>query len=233
MRPVNRGDRPLNNGGMAKTFANYESARKDLIDRMGQYCSYCNQKLPASLAVEHVRPKSLHPALELEWSNFLLGCTNCNSTKGVKPINLNDYLWPDIHNTHLAFEYTTDGKVGVKAGLSGPLTIKAQNMLDLVGLQTYPNTATSSDRRWLNRKAAFAMANTCLMLYNSASAKGAADESAILLAYLASENGFFSIWMHVFDAFPSVKEKIVEAFKGTAADSLNVDYSFRKRTVEL
>jgi uncharacterized protein (TIGR02646 family) len=233
MRPVKRGECPLNDDDTEKTFANYESARKDLIDRMGQYCSYCNQKLPASLAVEHVRPKAVEPALELQWDNFLLGCTNCNSTKGKKPVKLEDYLWPDIHNTHLAFEYKADGKVEVKGNLTAGLATKAQNTLDLVGLQKYPDTATASDRRWLNRKAAFETAQTCLKLYNSASAKGAANESEGLLAFLASENGFFSIWMNVFDAYPSAKQKIVEAFKGTAADSLNADYTFKKRTVDL
>lgn len=92
MRPVTRGPRPLNPDGTPKTYATYGAARRDLIECMGQYCSYCNQKLPASLAIEHVQPKALVPALRLEWDNFLLGCTNCNSTKSDNPVDLRDFI---------------------------------------------------------------------------------------------------------------------------------------------
>src|SRR5664280_2710916 len=113
MRPIERGPRPLDENGDPKIYTDYSYARRDLIDRMGQYCSYCNQRLPASLAVEHIQPKDPVPVLKLEWTNFLLGCTNCNSTKGATPIMLNDYLWPDIHNTHLAYIYKDDGTVDI------------------------------------------------------------------------------------------------------------------------
>ncbi|MEP7375997.1 MAG: HNH endonuclease [Chitinophagaceae bacterium] len=88
MRPVARGPRPKDLSGNDVTFTSYGNARGALIERMGQYCSYCNQKLPASLAVEHVQPKDPVPALELEWTNFLLGCTNCNSAKALASLIL-------------------------------------------------------------------------------------------------------------------------------------------------
>jgi hypothetical protein len=46
-------------------------------------------RLEASLAVEHVLPKKpegvteIIKSRELDWENFLLACTNCNSTKGI------------------------------------------------------------------------------------------------------------------------------------------------------
>lgn len=232
MRPVERGPRPLNPDGSPKIYSSYGSSRRDLIDRMGQFCAYCNQKLPASLAVEHVQPKALEPHLELEWENFVLGCTNCNSIKSDKPVNLSDFLWPDVHNTHLAFVYTEDGKVEINPDLPDPVKVKAKSLLDLVGLQRYPNNATASDRRWLNRRETFINANVGLFLFKEAAAKGAAVEFEKVLALWASDNGFFSIWMKIFDSYPSVKKEIISVFTGTA-DCFDEDYNPVIRTTEL
>jgi 5-methylcytosine-specific restriction endonuclease McrA len=78
MRPVTRGAAP-------RAYTAYSQAIGDLEDRLGIYCSYCERRLPVSLAVEHVVPKSLEPTLETCWDNFLLGCTNCNSVKLARP----------------------------------------------------------------------------------------------------------------------------------------------------
>lgn len=230
MRPVSRGERPLKSNGTPKSYSSYGRARRDLIDRMGQYCSYCNQKLPASLAVEHVQPKAIVPELELEWDNFLLGCTNCNSTKGDKPVDLDEYLWPDIHNTHLAFTYTPDGKVNINSALSEEVKIKAQNMLDLVGLQKYPDNATASDRRWKNRRDTFKEANIALVLFENALEKEAGEESAQLIEILVRNNGFFSIWMHVFENHPMVKKHILSAMTGTATNAFDQNGNPLRRT---
>lgn len=233
MRPVDRGECPTEDDGSLRIYSTYAKARRDLIDRMGQYCSYCNQKLPASLAVEHVQPKSLVPEMALEWENFLLGCTNCNSTKGNKPVDLDDYLWPDIHNTNMAFKYTDDGEIHVNQALNGQLRQKAQNLLDLVGLQRYEDSPTASDRRWKNRKDAFEKAKLALELYLKAFDKGAGDAFADALGLWASDNGFFSIWLQTFNAYPSVRKKIIESFKGTAPDAFDADTASIPRTIDL
>ena len=233
MRPVDRGECPIEDNGSLRIYSTYAKAKRDLIDRMGQYCSYCNQKLPASLAVEHVQPKSLVTEMALEWGNFLLGCTNCNSIKGDKPVDLNDYLWPDIHNTDMAFKYTDDGKVHVNQALSVQLRIKAQNLLDLVGLQRYEDSLTASDRRWKNRKDAFEKAKLALELYSEALNKGAGDAFADALGLWASDNGFFSIWLQTFDKYPSVRKKIIGSFRGTALDAFNAATVSIRRTDEL
>lgn len=233
MRPVERGPWPLDDHGKPKQFKSYDKFRADLIDRMGQYCSYCNQKLPASLAVEHVQPKALVPALKLNWDNFLLGCTNCNSTKTDKPVNLTDFVWPDIHNTYLAFIYSADGKVKVNPALNSDVRKKAQNMLDLVGLQKYPDEPTASDRRWKNRRDTFGKAFITLSLYRSAKQKGAGDEALALIKFLVNENGFFSIWMQVFEAHPEVKNEIISAFPGTAISAFDHHFHPVMRTAEL
>lgn len=54
MRPVERGDAP-------RIYRRYGDAIGDLEERLGTYCSYCERRLPVSLAVEHVVPKSLVP----------------------------------------------------------------------------------------------------------------------------------------------------------------------------
>lgn len=232
MRPVERGSRPLNSDGSPKLYTAYANARRDLIERMGQYCAYCNQKLPASLAVEHVQPKSLAAELVVEWENFLLTCTNCNSHKSDKPVTLASFVWPDVHNTHMAFIYTSDGKVKVNDGLPELVKNKAQQLLDLVGLQKYPNNPTASDRRWINRKEAFLKASLALTLYKEAAKKGAAAEFEKALGIWSSDNGFFSVWLFIFNDYPNVKKEIIKAFVGTA-NCFNQNYNATNRTAEL
>ncbi|MDT8872971.1 HNH endonuclease [Komagataeibacter rhaeticus] len=107
-----------------------------MLGRLGLYCSYCERRIKTNLAVEHIQPKGV-PAtayLETEWTNFLLACVNCNSTKGHKPANPADILLPDRDNTFLAYEYTIDGLVQVQSGITGPTATKAEALLTLTGL---------------------------------------------------------------------------------------------------
>jgi uncharacterized protein (TIGR02646 family) len=108
LRPVVRGDAPVVAAGNPIVYTDYKQARDALIARMGDYCSYCEVALHSDIDVEHVLPKSLNPDLELEWSNFLLACGNCNSIKGGQTITLADYYWPDLDNTLRAFLYEQD-----------------------------------------------------------------------------------------------------------------------------
>lgn len=65
MRPIDRGMCPKDITGNIKKFSKYQDARGDLIDKLGEYCSYCEMQLDASLAVEHVQPKS-NPTIAIE-----------------------------------------------------------------------------------------------------------------------------------------------------------------------
>jgi len=65
--------------------AAYARARRDLITNIGQYCSYCEMPLGASLAVEHMLPKKWFPRYAVDWNNFLLACPICNSSKNDNP----------------------------------------------------------------------------------------------------------------------------------------------------
>lgn len=92
MRPVDRGLVPTDGIGDEFKPKKYQEFREFLIRRLGSYCSYCERPLTHNVAVEHIKPKDSNKLLEKEWSNLLLACTNCNSTKGKTKILLGAYI---------------------------------------------------------------------------------------------------------------------------------------------
>ncbi|MCE7922718.1 MAG: HNH endonuclease [Haliscomenobacteraceae bacterium CHB4] len=231
MRPVERGDRPVRynwRGRMREEqeFTRYSQARRYLIDRLGAFCSYCEQLLP-NPDVEHIDPKSIHDHLELDWENFLLACTNCNSTKGDTDINDGNretYYWPHKHNTFMAFLYDDSGVV--KPASNPAVDIRrAENTIKLVGLDKIaPSLGTiayeeASDLRFENRLTAWSDATKWLIEYDLASEHVKAAFRNLLPTVLSK--GYFSVWMTVFQAYPEVKEIICKTFKGTALTCFN------------
>ena len=111
MRPVQRGACPQDADGNDVAFTEYMQARRALIERLGECCSYCEMQLDASLAVEHVQPKkppgaaAALPERELAWGNFLLGCTNCNSIKSFKTKYNNTNFTSFYLNCILSFKW--------------------------------------------------------------------------------------------------------------------------------
>lgn len=205
MRPV---ERPIN----VKTFTKYQNARKDLITAFGEYCSYCEMHLDASLAVEHVQPKDLHAGLALSWSNFLLGCTNCNSTKGTKNPGLGNCLWPDQDNTLIALRYSEGGIVDVNPTLNPQQTALAKVLIDLVGLDRKADDATASDRRWLNRREAWDKAKRALERLGRADNNDMREQ----IVETATANGYWSVWMTVFSQDIDMRQRLINAMPGTA-----------------
>ena len=215
MRPINRGRVPLDSNGQPKEFSDYKYARQDLIDRIGEYCSYCEMHLDASLAVEHVKPKVYYPALRLQWDNFLLACTNCNSIKGTKDISLDDYYWPDKDNTARAIEYQEGGIVQANPHLPPVQQAQAEATIKLTGLKRTPgNNPAASDRRWLNRLEAWNIAEQSLQ--NLQRAGSQFMRAQIVLT--AKANGFWSVWMTVFRDYPDMRGLFIEAFPGTSQE---------------
>ncbi len=214
MRPVVRGDVPLDKHGNPKRFKRYQNARRDLLDRLGGYCSYCEMKLDASLAVEHVQPKKQYPALELSWANLLLGCSNCNSTKSDTDVKLADYLWPDVDHTFCAFVYGEDGVVRSNPSLAPDLAEKANAMITLVGLDKTPHTSKSSDRRWQARIEVWSIAERAkerLQRNDNEDFREQVVETAVGHAY-------WSIWMTVFADDADMRNRLIRALPGTATD---------------
>lgn len=219
MRPVVRGSCPQDEHGVDLVFGSYAQARGALIARLGECCSYCEMQLDASLAVEHVQPKkppgaaAVLPERALAWNNFLLACTNCNSTKGDTDVLLNDYLWPDRDDTFHSLTYSEGGLVHCA---HGPEQARAQKLLDLVGLQKMPDTAEASDRRWSNRREAWDMA----VHAKKRLARCNIDDMRDQIIDTVKAKGFWSVWMTVFSDDADMVARLMDAFPGTAANPI-------------
>jgi len=216
--------RPVDRGLAPRTYAQYGDAIGDLEDRLGTYCSYCERRLPVSLAVEHMSPKSVHPDLELEWDNFLLGCTNCNSLKGDEDVSDDETLWPDRDNTLLAFAYSEGGFVRIGPGLTDDQRTRAQALIDLAGLDRHGaqgwNRPAARDKRWRQREEVWSLAEQCRTHYETLNRSDAALD---LVTGVAAGYGFFSVWMTVFETYPKVRSALIETFPGTSQSCFDND----------
>lgn len=214
MRPVDRGPAP-------GVYARYQDAGADLQARLGDYCSYCERQIETNLAVEHIQPKIHVPALRTDWTNFLLGCVNCNSCKGDAQINLADYFWPDTDNTLRGFEYARGGIIQPHPALPASLAAKAKATLALAGLDRDPGnperTPTPADRRWLRRQQTWEKAEGC----RDKLATCDTVEVRELIVELAASCGGFSIWWTVFAHDADVRKRLRKAFVGTHAGSFD------------
>ncbi len=207
MRRVERGPWPLDDANNPKSFQPYNKAKADLLSRLGEYCSYCERL--GDLHVEHVVPKRYRPDLEQEWTNFLLGCANCNAIKGDRNLSRNGYMWPDQDDTEAVFSYLPDGIVRVRDDLSEPIRTKAQKLFDLVGLGRCPvNESRARDLRWRKRREAWGLAKSAQQLV-----KQGADIDWMI--QLAKAVGFFSVWMTVFADDPQMCDRLRRSFLGT------------------
>ena len=216
MRPVIRGNCPTDGQGNDIVFNHYRKARGPLIDRIGQYCSYCEMRLDSSLALEHVKSKIHNPDEELHWDNFLLACTNCNSNKGHDDLNLGNYLWPDADNTFYALQYKEGGLISPSDRLDDNpvLKQKAQDTIELTGLDKQPiNDPAASDRRWNNRREAWDIAVESKRLL----ANNDTPEMRRQIILHATARGYWSIWITVFGDDSNMRRRLLEAFPGTCS----------------
>ncbi|NNB55722.1 HNH endonuclease [Pseudomonas fragi] len=208
----------------------YQDAIGDLEDCFGRYCSYCERRFPALLAVEHVSPKNSDEARATDWTNFLLGCVNCNSTKGKTPTNDQDFLWPDKDNTLTAIEYRAGGLVEAASSLDPQIVPKATALIGLVGLDRHPGQPadkqpTDRDKRYLDREEKWKLAQDMrvrLMRNDN-------DDYREALVNLAKESGFFSIWIAAFHDDADMRRRLVEAHIGTARDCFENDWTLKTR----
>ena len=203
MRSVERGRWPTKQDGRRISFAEYGHAKGPLIERIGEYCSYCERR--GDLHVEHVVPKSIDDDLKTEWSNFLLGCGNCNSRKFNRNTSREGYLWPDTHDTFGAFVYRSGGRALVKDGLTPDEYRKASALFNLVGLG---GMGTRTDRRRHKRRQAWDQAVEVRNLIDG-------NNSRTLAIEVALGTGFFSVWMAVFEDDDDMRQRLVDAFPGT------------------
>jgi uncharacterized protein (TIGR02646 family) len=204
-------------------YARYQDAGQDLLTRLGDYCSYCERQIETHLAVEHIQPKVRRPLLSTRWDNFLLGCVNCNSSKGKKRVALRNYYWPDRDNTLRAFEYARGGFVSPSTALPVAARDKARETITLTGLDKYPGNPgrepTPTDKRWLRRQQIFQMAKrdrVRLVANNTLEVRELIVENAV-------GRGMFSIWWTVFAGDIDMRRRLRQAFVGTNAASFDVN----------
>jgi len=215
--------RPVDKGAAPAAYARYQDAGPELQVRLGDYCSYCERQIETNLAVEHIQPKSHVPALRTDWMNFLLGCVNCNSSKGSTPINMIDYLWPDTDNTIRAFEYVRGGIIQPDSALAPNLSAKAQQTIGLLGLNRYPGgpgpAPTTADQRWLRRQQAWEKATH----YRDKLAGQDTDALREAITDVATGRGEFSIWWTIFSGDTDMRRRLREAFIGTHGGSFDIN----------
>lgn len=214
--------RPVIKGASPQEFAEYTEARPYLVERLGGYCSYCERCVNNQLAVEHILPKQHHDDLKLNWDNFLLSCANCNSTKGRNDLILGDYYWPDRDNTARAFDYLEGGIVRVNGNLSGEQRTRAQQTIELTGLDRTPKHPKYSpfDFRWMEREESWNIAQRSLQRLHNCDSLEMREQ----IVETAQTRGFWSIWMAVFTNDPDMLRRFMEAFPGTCRDCFDPEF---------
>ena len=212
MRPVERDRDP---GG----YAEYQQAFRLLAADIGEYCSYCEDTLKNG-HVEHVLPKrpDAYPELALTWNNFLLACTNCNSTKGAWPTPADGgraiTYWPDVDNTARAFDYPARLPPRVSRDLPSGQAAMAQRLLTQTGVDRHPAHPDWSERddRWRHRMVAWDKAFQAR--------DDLVDTDTVAhrrtIANLAASTGFWSVWRAVFAKDSDMLRRLNDAFRGTA-----------------
>lgn len=218
MRPVERGPSPIKG-----EFKPYTKAFVELQSRLGPYCSYCERRMPTNLAVEHIQPKDpkRYPKLEGTWTNYLLGCVNCNSTKLNKDVVLADVLLPDRDNTAFAFAYGDDGKIIINNKLDKRQQAMAASALNIPGLDKPESTALDSTGvavfidRVAQRRQVWLIAEESKK--ELAKAKRITSMKKII-ADLALGWGYFSIWQTVYADDAEMRWLLIDAFPGTSKD---------------
>jgi hypothetical protein len=203
MRPIDKGAWPLDRNGQRRIFQSWTLAIPILEEQTGVFCHICEARFP--LTIDHLKFKDRFPRLSLNWWNFLLTCQYCNSRKGVVVIKnyRQAFVWPHLNNTFLALDYHSDGSVCAASNIS-PIDIeRASSLIELYQLSSPTTKDGKRDRRFLRRLDAYRQAEERLHEYKN----GKATVRAILDA--ATNTGFFSIWLKVFEAIQVVRDALI------------------------
>lgn len=238
MRPIDKGKNPLDENDNPITVLDYHDWRSLLIDRIGDYCVYCNAPLLFNLNVEHVVP--IKPPVgykagdKLIWENVLLACGPCNLKKTNQIVDPAYHYFPTVNNTQLAFDVHvgSDYAIVIPAqGLSTEQTKKAQTTVsELFGLDNIDRDKNITDLRWKRRYEAYLLAENTykayLILYVSAP-----FDAVNLVIQSAKTAGFWSIWYNQFINEPDVLAALLDTskngFPGTAVNCFDAANGYR------
>lgn len=224
MRPVERGSVPIEpTTGVQISFKKHGHAKSELLQRIGKYCSYCEKPLTQLIDVEHILPQTHFPQLKTNWHNFLISCRVCNDNKGHSKIKRKDFYWSDVDNTFRILEYhLSSGAISVNPSLSITEQVIAKNTIDLVGLDRRPGhpqyNPVLADRRWQERLTALGIAQEALIdLQNNDT-----PQMRKQIIRTAQGQGFWSIWMTVFQNDPDMLNRFIDAFPGTCKSCFDI-----------
>ena len=203
----------------------YKEALYPLKNRVGNYCCYCERKYPSHLAVEHKCPKDIKDNwnLILDWKNFLISCSTCNSKKNSKEYrcitksNVGTILFPDQDDTYHIFLYNEKNNYSATLNadfINQPLYyLKARQTLRMLKLNECDDISDSATRCYERR----AKAITAGILSQIIQRDGIQE---IFKGLIESEvkEGCWSIWMRQFEHIPEIKEIILFAVPNTAVE---------------
>jgi hypothetical protein len=218
MRLVDKGTSPYVH------INDYSEAQEFLLQRLGYFCSYCEFPIKHVPHVEHIECKD-RGGSKTDWSNLLLGCTHCNSSKKTK-IGLGERdtcIWPDEHNTFLAFRYKEalpEVNEEYLATVGDNILQKAKRLYEVLDLGYYPGVEgrePKKDRRYIFRNETLGVARQSLDSWLSMKNTNYHEYAKGNIRQLALQHGFFSIWMTVFMDEPEIKVMLIETFPGTAS----------------
>ena len=202
--------RPIQKRANPKNYKEYGDAKTDLVENIGLYCSFCERHYPSDgITIEHIFCKDKYPHLHNSWRNFVFACRNCNGCKGTKEVILNEIHLPNLNNTFLSIEYLAGGLLKINPHLPIHEQRKAKNLIALVGLDKRPGHAhfSTKDNRWQDRMNVWDLAKRYLDKYEAKTA----DEEVII--DLVRTNGFWSIWMTVFQQHVEIRKRLIADFQ--------------------
>ena len=221
MRPIDKGKSPYSN------ISCYSEAKPFLCRTIGEYCCYCEFPISHVPEIDHVVSKSKAGGLT-DWNNLLLSCKYCNTRKGdaVDKKNVDDYMWPDEYNTGIAFSYKEPRPCINKKELeqmdpSGDAARKAEKIFNLVKLGEVPDgkqqDAREKYKRYWKREETRVHAKDCLTLLKDSIKDGRPISENVkkVIVDSAVADGFFSVWMSVFQDFPEILKEFISSFTGT------------------
>jgi hypothetical protein len=220
VRPVDRGASP------GTPPLNQDSAKELLIERLGEYCSYCECRVTQLIELEHKIPQNLAksgvvPWSEIDcWENYTLACKACNVRKldaDTRP--LNSYLWPDTDNPLLALEYSPGRTPAAALDIPPDLRERINHTIRLLGLDRDSNShprATKKDKRYIFRDGAWLASAEILDVMEMYPGIESSPQGRKLFESMIKEKGFFSVYYTAFKDQPILRSIVLDAFPGTA-----------------
>lgn len=151
----------------------------------------------------------------------MLACVNCNSCKLTKDVVLAEVFLPDRDNTFHAFSYQQDGRVVPSAAaIAAGLNEIADRALALTGLdKSSEKTPDANGKQVALDRVSQRMEVWGKALEACHDVRTAHTASATVVrdyvVKLAQAEGFFSIWMTVFQDDIDMLNRLIDAFPGT------------------